>query len=115
MLRSFQLPILAMLVCSACATTPARLPVSPEPVIGVISDECRALGEVTYLKREGPRPPYGWSRLRIDVEQGAITKVELVDSSPKGLFDDAARAVYTHARFASLGSAQGCIVSHKWD
>ena len=115
MMCSSRLLVLATILCAACATAPARLPVAREPVPRPINDECRALGDITYLKRESPRPPYGWSVLRIDVEQGAITKVELVDSSPKGVFDDAARAVYTHARYASMGSAKGCNISHKWD
>jgi hypothetical protein len=82
---------------------------------GYWNAECRALGEMTYLKHEGSRPPYGWTLMRFDVEQGAVTNLEILDSSPKGVFDDAARAVYSKVRFASSGSAKACITSHKWD
>ena len=64
---------------------------------------------------EGQRPSYGWTVLRIDVEQGVTTKVEIVDSSPKGLFDDEARAIYAGMRYAPSVSAKNCYVHHKWD
>ena len=90
---------------------------APEPdfVPGSWNEDCRALGDMTYLKHEGHRPPYGWTLLRIDVEKGVVTKVEIVDSNPKGVFDDSARAVYINARYASLASAKGCSLHHKWD
>ena len=117
MLRAFQLLLPAILLCVGCASAPARLPVVPEPSMkpGYWPDECRTLGEMTYMKHEGKRPPYGWTLLRLDVEHGVVTHVEILDSSPKGAFDDAALAVYGNVRYASLASAKGCTISHKWD
>lgn len=83
--------------------------------LGYWSDDCRALGQMTYLKHEGHRPPYGWPLLRFDAAWGVVTKVEILDSSPKGVFDVAAQAVYSNVRFASSGSAMNCTVSHKWE
>lgn len=83
--------------------------------LGYWSDDCRALGQMTYLKHEGHRPPYGWTLLRFDAAWGVVTKVEILDSSPKGVFDVAAQAVYSNVRFASSGSAMNCTVSHKWE
>ncbi|XHS76839.1 energy transducer TonB [Burkholderiaceae bacterium UC74_6] len=112
LIHVFLLPLLAF---AACATQPPRLPVAPEPGFTPLTEACRALGASEFHKNSVQRPPYGWTLIRMDVENGAPTRIEILDSSPKGAFDAAAKAKYEVAYFPSGKSAQGCIVSHRWD
>jgi len=111
-LLSFGLAILVV----GCSTAPARAPVLPEPPTGLQSGECAALGlhsEIQKIKVNSQ--PYGWVLVRHDVERGVITKAEIVDSSPKGLFDAESIAFVMSQSYPSLGTAQGCLWSHRWD
>ena len=109
---------LAML-CTGCSTVPVRAPVVAEPNDRVLDTaECSEQGSIdldSFGNGKVDGHPYGWTHARIDVERGAVVKVEIVDSSPKKLFDDQAIAMMRGWRFASGASARGCFVTHKWD
>lgn len=107
------------LLCAGCATAPAREPVTREPHDHVLQTaECAsrgrpdldALGKLKFDPR-----PYGWVRARVDVEQGAVVHVEILDSSPKGQFDAQMIALAKSIRYPSLATARGCTWSHRWD
>lgn len=99
-----------------CSTAPARAPVLPEPPNMLESAECAALGHPGDIQKiKVDSKPYGWVLVRHDVERGVITNAEIVDSSPKGLFDAEPIAFVKAQRFPSLGTAHGCVWSHKWD
>lgn len=104
------------MLCAGCTTAPARAPVMPEPNSMLQSVECSELGRIDYdfpaLKFD-PKP-YGWAQVRFDVERGVIVNVEVLDSSPKKLFDSETIAIFKRERFPSLASARGCVWSHKW-
>jgi len=59
--------------------------------------------------------PYGWVQARVDVERGVVVNVEILDSSPRKLFDAQAVALFKSFTFPSLATAKGCVWSHKWD
>lgn len=103
-------------LCVGCSTAPVRAPVAAEPADRPLATaecvELRLDQDSWNVKVEGNR--YGWTQARIDVERGAVVKVEIVDSSPKGLFDDQAIAVMKNWRYLSDASARGCFISHRW-
>lgn len=104
------------MLCSGCATAPPQNPVATEPDLVLQSAECASLGLVDF---DPPIPkfdsrPYGWAQLRVDVEQGVVVNAEVLDSSPKKLFDSEVLAIVKSRRFPSLASAHGCVWSHKW-
>ncbi|MDY0743641.1 hypothetical protein SNE35_03955 [Paucibacter sp. R3-3] len=107
---------LAMLI-AGCSTAPAREPVLPEPsFVQTNSAECSALWSngVDIPKAEYEPRPYGWSIVRIDVERGVVTDVEILDGSPRKVIDAPTLEHFRKVRFLSLGSAHGCIIRHKW-
>lgn len=104
---------------AGCAMAPPRAPVAAEPTARSLdSAECADLGNID-LAHFGKAPvegrPYGWVHARIDVERGVVVKVEVVDASPRQLFDAQAIAMMKAWRFPSGASARGCFVSHRWD
>jgi len=104
------------ILLAGCATAPARAPVLPEPPRVLESGECAALGRRADVPPPKINPhPYGWGLVRYDVERGVITKAEILDSSPKGLFDAETIAVVKSQHYPSLGTARGCVWFHKWD
>lgn len=104
------------ILVAGCSTAPARAPVLPEPPTGLQSSECAALGPPGDIQKiKVNSQPYGWVLVRHDVERGVITNAEIVDSSPKGLFDAESIAFVTSQRYPSLGTAHGCVWAHKWD
>jgi len=115
----YRLTLLALglsILCAGCATAPSQKPVAPEPDLVLQSEECTSLGLVDF---DPPIPkfdsrPYGWAQLRVDVERGVVVNAEVLDSSPKKLFDAEVLAIVTSRRFPSLASARGCVWSHKW-
>lgn len=103
-------------VLASCATKPVRAPVLPQPPLQLQSADCAALGpsdDVPPLKLN-PHP-YGWGLVRYDVERGAVTKAEIVASSPSGMFDAVTVADVKRQRFSSLGTAHGCMWFTKWE
>lgn len=106
-------------LCVGCTTAPVRAPVIAEPTDRVLDTaECAELGNIdldSFGKAKIDGSPYGWTHARIDVERGAVVNVEIVNSSPKKLFDDQAIAMMKSWRFSSGASARGCFVTHKWD
>ena len=110
---------LLSLLCTGCATRPAREPVTPEPRDNVLqsagcadrgSPDLGALGKLKFDPR-----PYGWAIARLDVEHGIVVKVEILDSSPKERFDAQTIALLMGIRYPSLATARGCIWRHRWD
>jgi hypothetical protein len=104
------------MLCAGCATAPPRVPVAPEPGLPLQSAECASLGLVDF---DPPIPkfyrqPYGWALLRIDVERGVVVNAQVLDASPKQLFDAEVLAIVKSRRFPSLATARGCAWSHKW-
>lgn len=112
-------PLVLAALAAGCSSTPPRAPVVAEPAQRVLDTaECAALGNID-LAHFGTAPvagrPYGWTHARIDVEQGVVVKVDIVDASPKQLFDAQATTLMKGWRFPSGASARGCFVSHRWD
>lgn len=114
-MRSHSLLSLGVAILTAgCNTVPARAPVLPEPPRVLESAECAALGRFETSMPLVNHSYYGWALLRYDVERGVITRAEIVDSSPKGVFDaDTIAFVKSHS-YPSLGTAHGCLWHHKW-
>ena len=120
-----------VITCAGCATAPPRQPVQPlaaapsrepvaqEPNIVPPSGECAALGmqdmgDIDPSRVKLNPQPYGWAQLRYDVERGVVVHAEVMDSSPKKLFDVQTIALFKSMRFPSLASARGCVANHKW-
>ena len=109
------------MLCAGCAIAPAREPVVPESALVLQSAdqhaECRTLWrDVPYSPPPKFDPvPYGWVHARYDVEHGTVVNVEVLDSSPKKLFDADIIALIKNTRFAAQASAHGCVWNHKWD
>ena len=119
------------ITCTGCVTAPptqpaqplaaalSREPVAQEPDIVTPSGECAALGmqDMADLDPSKVRlnpQPYGWAQLRYDVERGVVVHAEVMNSSPKKLFDAQTIALFKSMRFPSLASARGCVANHKW-
>ena len=126
-MRNLPLLPLVLMLCAGCSTAPVNAPVAASPKAPVIAEptdrvldtaECSELGNIdldSFAKGKFEGNPYGWTHARIDVEHGAVVKVEIVNSSPKKLFDEQAIAMMKSWRFPSGASASGCFVSHRWD
>ncbi|WP_428509369.1 hypothetical protein [Roseateles sp.] len=103
------------IVVAACTTASARAPILPVPPRVLESADCAALGHPGDIQKiKVSSQPYGWVVVRHDVERGVITKAQIVDSSPKGLFDAESIAFVKAQSYPSLGTAYGCVWSHKW-
>ena len=104
---------------AGCTSAPPRAQVAAEPSSRPLDTaECAALGNIDVDSFGGGAmalQPYGWTHARIDVEQGAVVRVTVVDASPKQRFDEQAIAMMKRWRFPSGASAQGCFVTHRWD
>lgn len=119
-MRGMKFCVLGLLIFfGGCATAPVKAPVVPEPTDRVLdSSECAELGDLdldTFGKLKIDPWPYGWTHARIDVERGVVVHAEVVDSSPKKVFDAQAVAMFMTWHFPSGASARGCFISHRWD
>jgi TonB family protein len=78
------------------------------------SPQCRALGVPTL--KEYPRLPIaafranqeGWVVLEYDVENGQVVHLQVIASSPSGLFDQAVIDSVAKQLYASQLSAKSC-------
>lgn len=126
-MRPLPLYCLALAILGAgCSPTPIKAPVSTPPQAPVTAEptdrvldtaECAELGNIdldSFGKDKVDGHPYGWTHARIDVERGAVVRVEIVNSSPKKLFDEQTVTMMKRWRFPSGASASGCFVTHRW-
>jgi len=94
------------ILAAGCSPLPL-LPVAPMPSEESILDSCRLLkiirrGEVRFPRSAMASGQEGWVRMQVDVERdGVPLNIRVVDSSPKGVFEDAAVASMKEFRFAN--------------
>lgn len=106
---------------TGCSIAPARELVKPESPLALQSadqaTECRALwvSESRPPRLKFDPVPYGWVHARFDVENGVVTKVEILDSSPKNTFVADDIALIKNTSFPANATAHGCPWNHKWD
>jgi TonB family protein len=56
----------------------------------------------------------GWVQFRYDVSEGRVSNVEVVASSPKGVFEQAVLDGATKLRFDSRKNAKGCLMVYEF-
>jgi TonB family protein len=100
------LSLIGVILAAGCAPLPL-LPVAPMPSEESIRDSCRLLkiihrGEVRFPRSAMASGQEGWVRMQVDVERdGVPLNIRVVDSSPKGIFEEAAVASMKEFRFAN--------------
>jgi len=100
------LSLIGVIVAAGCAPL-TLLPVAPMPSEESIRDSCRLLkiirrGDVRFPRSAMASGQEGWVRMQVDVERDGVPfNIRVVDSSPKGIFEDAAVASMKEFRFAN--------------
>lgn len=113
--RLIHLALGLSVLCVGCASAPTREPVRPEPDFVRSSVECNELGPADLPDPVKLDPfPYGWALARVDVERGAVVKVEILDASPRHIVEAPTIALIQREHYPSLKSAHGCVWSYKW-
>ncbi len=105
---------------------PSALPIRPAPeplqtVEKAMSTDCLKMGtvDVTQVNPEYPAEAArfrqeGWVRFTFDVEDGAIVRPQVTESSPAGLFDAAVLAWAVKLRYPVAGNASGCWMEYEY-
>ena len=105
-----RLAVAVLLVAACTAEGPQVLPHEPAPKLTANGQTCPVMLAEVPGKFIYPREAYnsgqeGWARFRFDVDaEGAATNIRAMDSSPRGIFESAARAMLTETKFANRGN-----------
>jgi outer membrane biosynthesis protein TonB len=110
----------AVLLFAGCVSARSPLPVDPPRSHGQASAECRALGSIDLKSKALPKYPVaamrngqqGWVVVKVDVEDGIVKRPEVIDASPKGIFESHVLAWADGLRYASGRSARSCLLEY---
>src|SRR5271156_934275 len=108
--KSWRVAAVALLVAACTAEGPQVLPHDPPPKLTANSQTCPVMlaevpGQFRYPREAYNSGQEGWARFRFDVDaEGAPTNIRAMDSSPRSIFESAARDMLAETKFANRDS-----------